>query len=261
MPDRPFLFEQPRTNSGSIDSRKTWPNKVDEPSSATTNPTTSSQSRFSRLGPLKRPHPITTLFVDVGGVLLTNGWDHLARQRAARHFKLNWTEMDQRHRLVFETHEEGKLSFEEYLDWVVFSEKRPFTRKQFRDFMFAQSKPYPKMLGLVAQLKARHGLRVAVISNESREVNAYRIRTFKLDRLVDAFVSSCFVGMRKPDVAIFRLALDLAQTAPEHAVFIDNTPMFVQIAERLGMHSILHTDYESTRTKLHSLGLQSIDAT
>jgi putative hydrolase of the HAD superfamily len=210
---------------------------------------------------MKKLLPITTLFVDVGGVLLTNGWDHLERKRVAKHFKLDWAEMDERHRLVFETHEEGKLSFEEYLDWVVFYEKRPFTRNQFRDFMFTQSKPFPKMLELVAQLKARHGLKVVVISNESREVNAYRIRTFGLDRLVDAFISSCFVGMRKPDIQVFRLALDLAQTAPARAVFIDNTPMFVQIAERLGMQSVLHVDYESTRTKLTSLGLHTTDAT
>jgi len=208
---------------------------------------------------VRKPLPITTLFVDVGGVLLTNGWDHLARRRAAKHFKLNWAEMDERHRLVFETHEEGKLSFEEYLGWVVFHEKRPFTRKQFRDFMFAQSKPFPKMLEIVAQLKARHGLKIIVISNESREVNAYRIRTFKLDRLVDTFISSCFVRMRKPDIEIFRLALDLAQTIPAQAVFIDNTAMFVQIAEGLGMHSILHVDFESTRTELTSLGLPTSD--
>ena len=209
---------------------------------------------------MKKPLPITTLFVDVGGVLLTNGWDHLARKRAAKHFKLNWPEMDERHRLVFETHEEGKLSFQEYLGWVVFHEKRPFTRSQFRDFMFAQSKPFPRMLELVAQLKTQHGLKIVVISNESREVNAYRIRTFKLDRFVDTFISSCFVQMRKPDIAIFRLALDLAQTAPEQAVFIDNTPMFVQITGGLGMRSILHVDYESTHAQLTSLGLQTSDA-
>ena len=137
---------------------------------------------------MKKPPPITTLFVDVGGVLLTNGWDHVERKRVAKHFKLDWAEMDKRHRLVFETHEQGKLSFEEYLGWVVFYEKRPFTRKQFRDFMFTQSKPFPKMLDLVAQLKAQHGLKIVVVSNESREVNAYRIRTFKLDRLVDTFI-------------------------------------------------------------------------
>jgi putative hydrolase of the HAD superfamily len=208
---------------------------------------------------MSKSFSITTLFVDVGGVLLTNGWDHLARRRAAKHFKLDWAEMDQRHRLVFETHEEGKLSFDEYLSWVVFYEKRSFTENKFRAFMFAQSKPYPKMLNLVAQLKAQHELKVVVISNESREVNAHRIRTFGLDRLVDTFISSCFVGMRKPDVNIFSLALDLAQTAPARAVFLDNTPMFVQIAERLGMESILHVDYESTRAKLNSLKLPTDD--
>ena len=209
---------------------------------------------------MKSSLPITTLFVDVGGVLLTNGWDHLARKRAAKQFKLNWADMDERHRLVFETHEEGKLSFEEYLGRIVFYEKRPFTRNQFRDFMFAQSKPFPKMLDLAAQLKAQHGLKIVVISNESREVNAYRIRTFGLDRLVDTFISPCFVGMRKPDIEIFRLALDLAQTAPEQAVFLDNTPMFVQIAEGLGMRSILHVDYESTGAKLAALGLPTSDS-
>ena len=210
---------------------------------------------------MKRSPPITTLFVDVGGVLLTNGWDHVERKRVAKYFKLDWAEMDKRHRLVFETHEQGKLSFEEYLGWVVFYEKRPFTRKQFRDFMFSQSKPFPKMLDLVAQLKQRYGLKIVVVSNESREVNAYRVRAFKLNLLVDTFISSCFVQMRKPDVQIFRLALDLAQTAPAQAVFLDNTPMFVQIAEDLGMRGILHADTESTRTRLAALGLQTSDAT
>ena len=210
---------------------------------------------------MKTPPPITTLFVDVGGVLLTNGWDHVERKRVAKHFRLDWAEMDERHRLVFETHEQGKLSFEDYLGWVVFYEKRPFTRKQFRDFMFSQSKPFPKMLDLVAQLKQRYGLKIVVVSNESREVNAYRVRAFKLNLLVDTFISSCFVQMRKPDVQIFRLALDLAQTAPAQAVFLDNTPMFVQIAEDLGMRGMLHSDTESTRTKLAALGLQTSDAT
>jgi putative hydrolase of the HAD superfamily len=204
---------------------------------------------------MKRALPIQTLFVDVGDVLLTNGWDHLARRRAAKQFKLGWAEMDKRHRLVFETHEEDRLTFDEYLDWVVFYEKRAFTRNQFRDFMFIQSKPYPRMIELVSQLKTRHGLKIVVVSNESREVNAYRIRAFQLDQFVDTFVSSCFVHMRKPDVRIFRLALDLAQTPPEKAVFIDNTPMFVQIAENLGIRSILHVGHESTRVKLASFGL------
>jgi len=205
---------------------------------------------------MKGSTEITTLFLDVGGVLLTNGWDHHARRRAAKNFNLQGTEMEDRHRLVFETHEEGKITFEEYLGRVVFYKKRPFTRSQFRRFMFTQSKPYSEMLDLVAQLKVRHELKIAVVSNESREVNAYRIRKFKLNGFVDSFISSCFVHIRKPDADIFRLALDIAQTPARHVLYIENTPMFVQIAEGLGIRSILHTDYKSTCAKLASFGLQ-----
>ena len=206
---------------------------------------------------MKKTSAITCLFLDVGGVLLTNGWDHVARRRAARYFNLQWTEMEDRHRLVFETHEEGKITFEEYLGRVVFYQKRPFTRAQFRRFMFAQSKPYPKMIALVAQLKARYGLKIAVVSNEARELNAYRIQKFKLDGFVDAFISSCFVHVRKPDADIFRLALDIAQAPAPQVLYIENTPMFVQIAEGLGIRSILHTDYRSTCAKLALFGLQN----
>ena len=206
---------------------------------------------------MRRTIQVKTLFLDVDGVLLTNGWDHLARKRATKNFKMDWSQIEARHRLVFETHEEGKLTFEEYLGWVVFYEKQPFTQNQFRDFMLTQSKPYPRMIELVAKLKARHALKIVVVSNESREENAHRIRTFKLDQLADTFISSCFVHIRKPDADIFRLALDIAQTPASQVVFIDNTPMFVEIAEDLGIRSILHVGYQSTCAKLASFGLET----
>jgi putative hydrolase of the HAD superfamily len=199
---------------------------------------------------------ITCLFLDIGGVLLTDGWDHRARKRAATNFKLKWAEMENRHHLTFDTYEEGKLTLEEYLGRVVFYRKRPFTRAQFQSFMFSQSKPYPNMIELVTRLKFRHGLKIAVVSNEARELNAYRIRKFKLDKLVDFFVSSCLVHIRKPDADIFRLALDIAQVPSRQVVYIENTPMFVEVAEGLGIRSILHTDYKSTYAKLASFGLQ-----
>jgi putative hydrolase of the HAD superfamily len=117
------------------------------------------------------------------------------------------------------------------------------------------------MIELAAQLKARYGLKIAVVSNEARELNAYRIRKFKLDGLVDSFISSCFVHVRKPDADIFRLALDIAQAPARQVVYIENTPMFVQIAEGLGIRSILHTDYRSTCAKLASLGFENQGAT
>ena len=206
---------------------------------------------------MKKTTPITCVFLDIGGVLLTNGWDHHARKRAATNFELELAEIEERHQLNFATYEEGKLTLEEYLGRVVFYKKRPFTRAQFRRFMFAQSKPYPEMIALFAQLKVRHKLKIAVVSNEGRELNAYRIRKFKLDGFVDSFISSCFVHVRKPDAEIFRLALDIAQAPARQVIYIENTPMFVEIAEGLGIRSILHTDYRSTCAKLASFGLQN----
>jgi len=199
--------------------------------------------------------PTTALFLDIGGVLLTDGWDHHARKRAAARFRLDWTEMEDRHRLVSGVQEEGRLTLDEYLSEVLFDRKRPFTRAQFRRFLFAQSEPFPEMIALVARLKARYRLKIAVVSNEARELNAHRIRKFKLDRFVDSFVSSCFVHLRKPEADIFRLALDITQAPASQIVYVENTPMFVRIAEGLGIRSILHTDYQSTREQLSAFGL------
>ena len=152
---------------------------------------------------MKNAAPVTTLFLDIGGVLLNDGWDHIARRKVAKHFKLEWAEMEERHRLTFETHEEGKLTFEEYLGRVVFYQKRPFTRVQFRRFMCEQSASFPDMVDLIRQLKVRYGLKIVVVSNEARVVNDYRIHKFKLGGFVDSFISSCFVHLRKPDADIF----------------------------------------------------------
>ena len=204
---------------------------------------------------MKKTTAITCLLLDIGGVLLTDGWDHLARKRAAAHFKLDRAEMEDRHRLIFEIYEQGKITLEEYMSLVVFTEKRPFTRGQFRSFMFAQSEPFPEMINMIARLKDRLGVKIVIVSNEGRELNAHRIQKFKLDRLADCFISSCFVHIRKPDVDIFELALDAAQVEASQAVFIDNTPMFVQIAEGMGIQGILHIDLKSTRAKLAAIGL------
>jgi len=203
--------------------------------------------------------PITCLFLDIGDFLLTDQWDHHARGRAAAAFKLDLAEINQRHRLTFETFEDGKLTFEEYLSLVVFYRKRSFTRAQFQRFIFAQSKPSPGMIEMLARLKLQHSLKVIALSNKARGLNADRIRKFRVNALMDVFVSSCFVQIRKLDTAIFRLALDIAQVPARQIVYIDNTTMFTQIAEGMGIQSILHTDYESTRAKLTLLGLRIDD--
>ena len=199
---------------------------------------------------------ITTLFVDIGGVLLTDGWGHKFRKLAAKQFNLDPEEMEIRHSIVFETFEIGKLTLEEYLNLVVFYHPRSFTQTQFQEFMFARSESDAKMIGLIRQLKAKYGLKIVVVSNESRELNDHRIQKFRLHEFVDSFISSCYVGLRKPDADIFRLALDVAQVTAEQVLYIENTQMFVQIAEGIGIRGIWHTDYKSTREKLASFGLE-----
>jgi putative hydrolase of the HAD superfamily len=205
---------------------------------------------------MKKTLPITALFVDIGGVLLTNGWSHESRTLTAKTFGLDLDEMEDRHHLTFDTYEEGKLTLNEYLSRVVFYQKRKFTRAQFRKFMFAQSKPFPEMIELIRRLKLKYGLKIAVVSNEGRELNAHRIQTFKLNSFVDFFISSCFVHFRKPDEDIFRMALDIAQVPVGQVIYLDDRAMFVQIAKSLGIHGVHHTDCKSTRAKLSAFGLE-----
>jgi putative hydrolase of the HAD superfamily len=197
---------------------------------------------------------VSALFLDVGGVLLTNGWDRSMRRRAAETFKLDYDEMDERHHLTFDTYEEGKLSLDEYLNRVIFYQARPFSREEFKAFMFGQSQPYPRMIELVRELKRSHGVKVAVVSNEGRELTVHRIQKFGLAEFVDFFIASCFVHFRKPDADIYRITLDIAQIPPERVVYIEDRFMFVEVAQGLGIRGIHHTDVDSTRAALTSLG-------
>ncbi len=198
---------------------------------------------------------ITTLFLDIGGVLLTNGWDHNSRRRAAETFGLDYDEMSERHHLTFDTYEEGKLSLDEYLKRVVFYQDRPFSPEEFKKFMYDQSKPYPDMIKLIQGLKSQYDLRVAAVSNEGRELTIYRVQQFDLGAFVDFFISSCFVHYRKPDEDIFRMALDVSQARPDQVVYIDDRGLFVEVAHEVGIAGIIHTGYESTRKSLEELGL------
>ncbi len=197
----------------------------------------------------------TTLLVDIGGVLLTNGWDHNSRSRAAETFGLDYDEMNERHHLTFDTYEEGKLSLDEYLRRVVFYQERSFSREEFKTFMYAQSKPYPDMIEFIRGLKTQYSLRVAAVSNEGRELTMYRVQQFELRTFVDFFISSCFVHYRKPDEDMYRIALDISQAQSEQVIYIDDRAMFVEVARDLGMTGIVHSGYETTRTSLEGLGL------
>jgi len=193
---------------------------------------------------------IKTLFLDIGGVLLSNGWDHTSRNKAVTYFKLDSDEINERHHLTFDTYEEGKLTLHEYLKRVVFYEKRKFSEEHFIKFMFEQSYAYPDTINFFKEFKKQHNLRVVAVSNEGRELNDYRIKKFKLNKLFDGFISSSYVHLRKPDVDMFRMASDIAHTPPKNAVYVDDRLMFVQIAKTLGMHGLHHTGLEETKKQL-----------
>jgi len=199
--------------------------------------------------------PITHIFTDLGGVLLTNGWDRTLRHKTAEHFGVDPVEMDDRHHLTYDTYESGKMGLETYLDRIIFYEPRSFSRQNVIDFVLGEARAFPEMIDLVCGLKARHGLKVAVVSNEGREVTADRIERFKLAEFVDFFIVSSYVHFRKPDEDIFRIALDIAQAEPARTVYIEDRQMFVEVAASLGLRAIWHRGYDSTRAALAELGL------
>jgi len=201
-------------------------------------------------------HPTTkikAIFTDIGGVLLNNGWDRTKRALAVSTFGLDAEELNERHHLTFDTYESGKITLDEYLDRTVFYIPRDFTKQDFKAFMFKQSEPIPEMIDLIKTLKEQFQLHIVVVSNEGRELNDHRIRHFGLNQFVDAFISSSFVHLRKPDEEIFKLALDIAQMRPEEVVYLDDRPMFVQVAAVLGIKGIIHKDYHSTKEQLYAL--------
>ena len=205
---------------------------------------------------MKESLGIRVLFLDIGGVLLTNGWDSQTRRRAGEQFGLDLEEMDERHHLTFDTYERGLLSLDEYLRRVVFYQDRTFTPEQFKEYMFRQSQPLNDNIEVFGQIAKANGLRVGSINNEGRELAIHRIREFRLTELITFFITSSFVHFRKPDADMFRLALDIAQVPPEQTVYVEDRLMFVEIARELGIHSIHHKSLEETLAALADMGLK-----
>jgi putative hydrolase of the HAD superfamily len=198
---------------------------------------------------------ITTLFLDIGGVLLTNGWDTALRKRTAEHFDVDYSELDHRHRVSYDIYEEGKMPLEEYLRHIIFYEERSFTPADVKRFILEEAKPFDDMIGLVKKLRAVYGLKVAVVSNEGREIVEDRIHRFKLKEFVDFFIVSAYVHFRKPDHDIYRLALDVAQVHPPEVAYIEDRPLLCEVAAGLGINSVLNRNADETRVKLADLGL------
>jgi putative hydrolase of the HAD superfamily len=198
---------------------------------------------------------IRALFWDVGGVLLTNAWDHNERAKALDRFQLDPAEFHTRHEALVQAFERGQMNLDEYLDRTVFYQQRPFTRDSFRDFMLSLSQPFPDVVQFARSLAASGKYFMGTINNESRELNDYRIEKFEFRTIFRVFVSSCFVGLRKPDRDIYRLALEVTQLPAEECCFIDDRAENLEWPAKLGMRAIQMTGLDQLRANLLQVGV------
>jgi len=201
-------------------------------------------------------HPqFKILFTDVGGVLATNGWDTELRHNMVKHFGLDHAAVNARHRLMFDSYERGHLSLDQYLQWTVFFEPRSFRMEDVKVWMFEQGKLLSGVYDLFRRVKERHGLKIALISNEGDGLTQDRVKRFRLGELADYMIFSHAVQLRKPDPQIWQLALSLAQVRASESLYIDDRLVFAEFAAHLGFKSYQHTSVEETATFLAGLGL------
>ncbi len=194
---------------------------------------------------------IEGLFLDIGGVLLTGGWDHALRKKTADLFQFDYTEMEKRHQLIFDTYETGKMSLDDYLKKVIFYQERPFTIQELKQFIFDSAQAYEDMIEYIKEIRERYHLKIGVVSNEGRELAIDRIHRFNLASFVDFFVVSSFVHFRKPDPDIYRLAVDIIQIPPSKIAYIDDRKLLVDVGKGLGLQSIHHQGLASTASALN----------
>ncbi len=198
-----------------------------------------------------------TLFFDVGGVLLTNGWDTESRKAAAAQFGLDYPEFQTRHEMLKTAIETGRLSLDAYIRKAVFHRSRTFSPEEFKQFMFARSQPLGETLDWVRALAHTGKYRLFTLNNESRELHEYRVRTFKLDDVFRAFLTSCYLGQVKPDESIYLSALGIAGCVPKRAIFIDDRALNVEPAQALGLHAIRFNGLDDLRARLKEQGVEA----
>ena len=198
---------------------------------------------------------VTALFWDVGGVILSNGWDRAARSAAARKFGLDWEELQDRHDLASPAFETGKITLDTYLQRIVFYRKRNFTKEEFTEFIFAQSEEFPDARAVLSGVAAAGRYLLATINNEALELNERRIQQFQLRREFKAFFSSGYLGIRKPDEGIYRLALEVTQRQPEECIFIDDRELNLECARMLHMRTIQFQNAAQLRQDLAANGV------
>ncbi len=203
---------------------------------------------------------VTALFWDIGGVILTNGWDRAARREAAAKFSLDADDFEERHDLANPAFETGHATLDEYLERTVFYCKRAFSPREFADFMYSRSSEFPDSRAVVDRLAASGRYLMAALNNEGAEINDYRIERFALRRTFASFFSSCYVGLRKPNAPIYKLALKVTQRAPEECIFVDDRAINVESARRLGMDAIVYQDARQLAQELRNRGIDIASA-
>ena len=193
---------------------------------------------------------ITTMFWDIGGVILTNGWDRHSRREAAKVFDLDYEEFQDRHDLSFPALDAGRITLDEYLDRTLFYRARPFTREEFTAYIFAQSREFRETRAVLDDVTKENKYFIGSINNEPLELNEYRIEAFDLRRNFEVFFSSCYLSSRKPEESIFRIALEVTQRPPEKCIFVDDRALNLEVPRRLGMHVIHYQDAAQLRSEL-----------
>jgi len=199
---------------------------------------------------------ITAVFCDVGGVLLTNGSDRGERARLAEEFGLDGDDFEGRHQMLSAAFDAGQIDLDQYLDRTIFYRPRSFQKQEVRDFMYSQSEALPGSLALMGRLAQRRTVFMAVLNNESRELNLYRIEKFGLRNYFSVFFSSCYLGVAKPHPQIYRMALDISQRQAEECVVIDDRPLNLEAARPLGLHTIQFLNAGQLEGDLRTLGVE-----
>ena len=198
--------------------------------------------------------PFDVILFDIGGVLLTNSWDHKERSTVAEQFKLDRDALESRHAKAFEAWERGELSLDEYLDAVIFYEPRSFSREELFTAMCAQSKELPNgALCILNELAASDKCRIGALNNEARETHEFRVNKFGLHKLFKYTFTSCYMGLRKPDPKIYLRSLGILGDTPERSLFIDDRLENVAAAAAVGMKAIRFTGEADLRHQLGTL--------
>jgi putative hydrolase of the HAD superfamily len=198
---------------------------------------------------------ISTIFFDVGGVLLSDGWDHISRKKAAEQFSLDFDEFEAKHAPLADDLDTSQISVNEYIDKAVFYKSRSFSKIDFYEFMKEQSQPDDDTLALAASLAAQNKYFLGTINNESAELGVYRIEKFKLADTFKVFFTSGFMGVKKPHSQIFERALQISQKKAADTVFIDDREENLGAPKQLKMNTIHFENAQQLKKELADLGV------